>query len=404
MPMLGRLSVWILGACYAVRRSVDDPNFFIVQLADPQLGMKKYGDPNRDEAIKDSPEQKMLEKSVDLVLRMDPKPEKIIVSGDMQNFWPIDDERNLKTRGMELGDSQASKVKEQLKRITDVWGDESVWVLPGNHDLDELPTKKTYEHYLTLWNGYNQGQPDFTKFTVGTTLFIILNSQLFYKESFEDDFVNQRKIAQKTFLAHIFKGNQHDDITAMVVLSHIPPFVGNPTENHGWANWNIEDRNEILNMVTEDRPGKPYPQLWLCGHFHANVDTTTTVYNNKLLEVATTSSVGSVMLWDGNTDNFYGPEAAQNIAEEKDGKAAYDNRILDGINNFANLKNRIVPESHRSGMRIVEFNHDGTKYRHKWFTIDAMDTQLAEDVNFRNFNWDSNSPADNVRWNPSGDR
>jgi len=55
-------------------------------------------------------------------------------------------------------------------------------------------------------------------------------------------------------------------------------------------------------------------------------------------------------------------------------------------------------------MRIVEFNHDGTKYRHKWFTIDAMDTQLAEDVNFRNFNWDSNSPADNVRWNPSGDR
>jgi len=142
MPMLGRLSVWILGACYAVRRSVDDPNFFIVQLADPQLGMKKYGDPNRDEAIKDSPEQKMLEKSVDLVLRMDPKPEKIIVSGDMQNFWPIDDERNLKTRGMELGDSQASKVKEQLKRITDVWGDESVWVLPGNHDLDELPTKK----------------------------------------------------------------------------------------------------------------------------------------------------------------------------------------------------------------------------------------------------------------------
>jgi len=400
MPMLGRLKVWILGACYAARTNLLEPNFFIVQLADPQLGMKNYGNPNPDEAIKDSPEQAMLEQSVDLVLRMNPKPAKVILSGDMQNFWPKDDARNMKTQGKGLGDSQASNVQKQLKRITDAWGAESVWVLPGNHDLDDLPTKETYNHYLTLWDGYNRGKPDFTTFKVDTTLFIILNSQLFYKRSFEDQVVNQKKSDQKEFLKQIFERDQHDDITAMVVLSHIPPFVGNPGENHGWANWDKDDRDEILEMVTKDRPGKPYPKLWLCGHFHANVGATTSMYNNKPLEVATTSSVGSVMLWDGNEDNFYGPEAAQQIAEEKDGKAAFDNHIL--VGNFANL-NRIAPESGRSGMRIVEFNHDGTKYRHKWFTIDAMDTQLEEDVNFRNFNWDSNSPADNVRCNPSGD-
>jgi len=193
MPMLGRLKVWILGACYAARTNLLEPNFFIVQLADPQLGMKNYGNPNPDEAIKDSPEQAMLEQSVDLVLRMNPKPAKVILSGDMQNFWPKDDARNMKTQGKGLGDSQASNVQKQLKRITDAWGAESVWVLPGNHDLDDLPTKETYNHYLTLWDGYNRGKPDFTTFKVDTTLFIILNSQLFYKRSFEDQVVNQKK-------------------------------------------------------------------------------------------------------------------------------------------------------------------------------------------------------------------
>ena len=74
----------------------------------------------------------------------------------------------------------------------------------------------------------------------------------------------------------------------VVMLSHVPPFIGCEDEQAGWSNWKHEHRRPML-----DAAAAAGVKLWLCGHYHGNAVATSA----SGLEVVTTSSCGGVINW-----------------------------------------------------------------------------------------------------------
>ena len=166
----------------------------------------------------------------------------------------------------------------------------------------------------------------------------------------------------------------------IVVLTHIAPFGGSPNEKHGFANWQENDRDEVLSMATSfDR----WPTLWLCGHFHGNgryqgtyhVETPPRVSSTqqtkiKQFEIVITNSVTSPMEWDGVPANeTYTPsKMSEIISFDEDAGVAFGKYIAPDMK-------RMSGGPSKAGLRVVEFfkrgDFDGS-YRHKWFTLDDI--------------------------------
>ncbi|CAE7632519.1 unnamed protein product [Symbiodinium microadriaticum] len=97
---------------------------------------------------------------------------------------------------------------------------------------------------------------------------------------------NQRK-DQDTWIEAQFEALKKRKPKHAVVLSHVPPFIEEPDEPQGWANWETEPRARIVKLAKEAGV-----RLWLCGHYHGNADA----YDDDL-EVVTCASVGSNINW-----------------------------------------------------------------------------------------------------------
>lgn len=355
-------------------RSAIRPAFFLIQLADPQLGMKNLAEKTVEAAKDFSDELSNLQDAVAKIQGL--KPQLVVMSGDMQNFWSQKLSKNMvlgPDSGLgDYGNVQAKAVKDTM----DVLQYEKIPVVytPGNHDLDDHMTIGDINRYKGIWGA------DSGSFQIGDVLFLSINSQLYY-ESEEDaskDIAGLRQEQTRFIEAQIQKA-QKTQPKAIVVLTHIPPFIGSPEEKHGWANWDESFRTEVLGKLMGRAGATVLPELFLCGHFHANVRSPALVHGTQI-EVVTTGSVGASMLWNNTGTNEYTSQHASKIAEAPTGGGAFLKHILDGswANEDELAPQRVLTRKDLSGVRIVQFYTNG-QYRHKWFTLNDFEKVYAVD-------------------------
>ena len=133
----------------------------------------------------------------------------------------------------------------------------------------------------------------------------------------------------------------------MVVLSHVPPFVHEEGEEHGWANWQLDARAAII--AAASRGGA---RLWLSGHFHGNC-----VGNSSSgIEVVTTSACGGVINW----------------------KLPAGQVAVQPFPDFSKVVGSpaVVADARHSGMRIVRVEEQG--FKHAWVTLRDAPVTLDE--------------------------
>lgn len=302
-------------------------SFSFVQIADPQLGML-HGDRSWEE------ERAMLSLAVQHINKL--KPRFLLVSGDMSNAWPVGPQADAKAAA-----KQVNAVKEVLREV-----DSSIPIVlvAGNHDIGQVPSPNELDLYSSRWGD------DYFSFWVGGVYFMVINSQ-FYMDSSKTP--NQRK-DQDTWIEAQFEALKKRKPKHAVVLSHVPPFIEEPDEPQGWANWETEPRARIVKLAKEAGV-----RLWLCGHYHGNADA----YDDDL-EVVTCASVGSNINWI-----------------EEPGVVATSTRP-----NFEKCVGEppFYADAQHSGLRIVRFDDEGS--RHDWFLLADMpptlDDAFRQDGNF----------------------
>ncbi|CAJ1447701.1 unnamed protein product [Effrenium voratum] len=271
----------------------------------------------------------MLSRAVKHVNRL--KPRFLLVSGDLTNAWPV---------GPQADPSSAAKqvvaVKEVLREV-----DSSIPIVlvPGNHDIGQVPTSNELDLYSSRWGD------DYFSFWVGGVYFMVLNSQ-FYMDSSKTE--SQRK-DQDAWIEAQFAALRRRQPKHVVMLSHVPPFIAEPSEPQGWANWEREPRDRIVKLAKDAGV-----RLWLCGHYHGNA-----VAVDDDLEVVTCAGVGSNINWTANA----GVVATSNRPD-------FDKCVGDPP---------FFADAQHSGLRIVRFDEEGP--RHSWFVL--ADVPLKLDDAFR---------------------
>jgi len=334
-------------------------SFFMIQLADPQLGLFDYGGTDW------SQEQSMLDLAIREVNRLSPRF--IVLVGDMQNWYQTnenDENGNLATGyAPNVGELQVLSVKKSLSLL-----DPSIPLratMPGNHDVGDAPTLSSLRHYKDKW-----GEPR-GSFTEDGIRFVYMDTQI-YKNSSKAG-ISKVAADQTAWLKRELVTTATD--VGVVLLGHIAPFISDALEPEGFANWPLSVRKNVLSMTQHSRIPVP-PRLFICGHFHGNVERVESKAFGAPLEIVTTSSVGCPMMWNGSTTGSYTPSQASIIASGASGKAAYDDYIIRNGDmqtppNYMLGKLRITAVPERSGVRIFEFN-PAKGYRHNWFTLEMV--------------------------------
>jgi len=370
--------------------------FYFVQVNDPQFGVKNAYRKNFEEAMDWSKEEGLFRDALEHIVRLNPKF--VVIGGDMQHYYPKNEgsTNGILSNYTEAGPMQANDCRAIISN-TLVEANIPVQILPGNHDLDDAPDTNSLNYYNDQWESYSRdiGGDNFAAysgreqnyqevrgqyyhFTVQGVVFIVLNSQFYYDDS---DLLDSTKYKQTKWFESIINDIQKmSDVKNVVVLTHIPPFGGFPDENHGWANWRIEDRNKIMSIAYSNASSSNistffYPSLWLCGHFHGNaqyagpavakLEALNGINDIVTIEVVVTNSVTSPMEWDGVPANEpFSSEEWINVATIPSAADAFEKYIVPDVS-------RITGGSSKAGLRFVEFFDDGS-YRHKYFTIDEI--------------------------------
>ncbi|CAE7820227.1 CPPED1, partial [Symbiodinium necroappetens] len=228
-------------------------------------------------------------------------PSFVFVGGDMQNWWPNEGAQKDRNRpgGMsdadfqelcskDLGRKQRASVRRSLEALEGAGI--PVYYTPGNHDIGDHPDVQTLERYVGS-SGENGWGPLFQRVKQeGGILYLQLNSQVYWSTA---EVLDDYRAKQLEFLqAEV--SNMQASIKRLVLLTHIPPFMSSVDEKEGWANWKQVYRKQILDLLSEPR----VPMLWVCGHFHANVETDVT-YQGVPMSIRVTSAAGTTMQWDG---------------------------------------------------------------------------------------------------------
>lgn len=293
--------------------------YSFVQLADPQLGML-HGDQSWEEELT------MLRLSVQHINRL--RPRFVLVSGDLCNAFPVGPQANP-----DAATRQVKAVKEALREI-----DSSIpiVVLPGNHDIGQVPTPRELDVYSSRWGD------DYFSFWVGGVYYLVLNSQYYMDSSLTLD----QRAAQDRWLETALAVAQQRRPKHVVVLTHVPPFIGEPNEPQGWANWELEPRKRVVALAMAAGA-----RLWLSGHYHGNAVAT---YGG--LEVVTSSSCGSVINWIESPDvvaTSQRPDFARCVGTPP-----------------------VIADARHSGLRIVRVEERAC--RHAWFVLADVPSTLVD--------------------------
>lgn len=330
-------------------------SFFMVQLSDPQLGLEHGGSPWHDE-------QAMLNATLLQINRLQPRF--AVLTGDMQNWFPTAHSPD------DQGGKELAAVQQSLSLLSSRVPLRAT--LPGNHDVGDVPTATTLKRYAQHWGGSDRGS-----FDEDGIRFVAIDSQLYWNSSMPG--VQALAGQQTGWLSQQLDAAAQQGTEAVVLLSHIPPFIVASDEPSGWANWPQDTRDALLRMSQ----AKPVPpSLVVAGHFHANLEggASSDAYGARV-EVVTSSSVGCPIRWNGSDTGTLAPDVALAVATEPSGSAAFMNWVVRngtsvGDPDFGLKTSRIAAGPGRSGVRLYEF--DATAgYRHRWFTLRQLEALQA---------------------------
>lgn len=300
----------------------------------------------------------MLNESILQINRLAPRF--VVLTGDMQNC-----KSDMQHCNGGQGAMQVTAVKNSMSNLDPLIGVRTT--IPGNHDIGDAPSRASLDVYTHNWGA------DRSSFDEGAWLrFIALDASLYFNASHPG--MQARADEQTQWLSA-----QLDDAASLgaigtVVLSHIPPFIVSAEEAGGWANWPRETREHVLQLTQQKLLP---PSLFICGHFHANVEGVSSAAFGSRVEVVTTSAVGSPIQWNGTTTSTLPHAQASTIATVSSGAQVFQEYVLrnggGGTADARRIAERVQAVPTRSGVRIFEFDLT-SGYRHQWFTLEQMTT------------------------------
>ena len=203
-------------------------------------------------------EKQLAKETVKCINAMSPRPEFVVVCGDLVNAFPT-------TFGGKL---QREEVDEFKKQMSEIHPDIELVCVCGNHDVGDRPNAGTIETYTSRFGA------DYFTFHRRGIRFCVINSQL-YKDSTE--------AADLAAEQHSWLEKQMATRERTVLFTHIPPFIKSPEEPSAYFNLDKETRMNLLNLCV-----KGGVEGIFAGHYHRN---STGVYRG--IQVVTTGAVGA---------------------------------------------------------------------------------------------------------------
>ena len=233
--------------------------FYFIQAADTQFGMQeKYVEKQIDYGW--TKEISWTKEMIQEVNNMWPRPKFMVVCGDLLDAWPDTEEI--------IRDQQEIDFKEVFAEL-----EIPLVCVCGNHDIGNQPTYKTVDKYRSSFGD------DYFSFWCGGVFFIVLNTQ-YYEDS---SMVPTIAAEQELWLEEQLEIVRREKPKHAVVFQHIPYFLNNPQEDKEYFNFDLTQRQEMLDRLHD--AGIRYV---FCGHYHRNAGG---FY--KDLEEVVTSAVGA---------------------------------------------------------------------------------------------------------------
>lgn len=207
-----------------------DTAYHFLMLADTQLGM--YASDKNFEQEKAS-----YEFAVATINRL--KPKFVVILGDLVN---------------KSGDRDQLREFLRISRTIDPFI--PLYLVPGNHDVGQVPTPETLAAYRK-----NIGR-DYYSFQEGPVYGIVLNSELMNEpKNAMDEYEKQNAWLRQELESAKASGAAH-----ILVFQHHPFFVQDPSEPAQWGSIPPERRKPVLELL--HRYGVRYV---FAGHVHRNI-------------------------------------------------------------------------------------------------------------------------------------
>jgi len=196
------------------------PELRIVQLCDPQLG---FGQGNFDADVM------RLKQAVQKINEL--APDMVVIAGDMVNDGKDDD-------AIALFKTIIASIKAP------------VLLAAGNHDLPDPVTTAGIQRYRSLYGD------DYRAVECKSRCIIAVNTQLWREAPPEES--NRHELFLRESFQKAKKKQQ-----AVIILSHVPPFVSSIDEPDEYFNLPISKREDILRLCNDNGV-----LIWLAGHTH----------------------------------------------------------------------------------------------------------------------------------------
>jgi predicted phosphodiesterase len=222
------------------------PPFFFVQLSDPQFGMFAADSHFTQETVN-------FELAVAAVNRL--RPAFVIVTGDLVN---------------KPGD--AAQIAEYRRIIAKVDTGIPVYNVPGNHDVENVPTPASLAAYGTRFGA------DHYTFQSGELRGIVLNSSLIHSPTGAPaEFAEQERWLKAELARARQSGAKH-----VLIVQHHPWFLQTAGERDQYFNIPLARRTPYLALFHESGV-----KMLVSGHYHRNA-----LARDGAIEMVTTGPVG----------------------------------------------------------------------------------------------------------------
>ena len=242
-----RCARWLVVAflfCAGLARAAEP--FFFVQLTDPQLGM--FADNTNFVQ-----ETANFEFTVAAINRL--HPAFVVITGDLVN---------------KMGD--AAQIAEYRRVLGKIDPAIPVYNVPGNHDVGNVPTRKTIAAYEREFG------PDHYSFKHGDFVGLVLDSNLIQAPQQTPELAAEQERWLKSELERARNGNARH----IVLFQHHPWFLKEAGETNQYFNLPREQREKYLAWFREFGVKHVF-----CGHYHRNA-----LARDGDLEIVTSAPVG----------------------------------------------------------------------------------------------------------------
>eukprot|EP00924_Labyrinthula_sp_SR-Ha-C_P002604 maker-scaffold_13-snap-gene-1.48-mRNA-1 protein AED:0.04 eAED:0.04 QI:127/1/1/1/0.71/0.62/8/896/313 len=256
-------------------------------------------------------------RGVRIINNMKPKPEFVVVNGDLVNAPPQQAKLN------------AVQIKDFKKIFAELDPEIKMVCVSGNHDVGNSPTKESIEVYRKHFG------KDFYAFDINEDRYVIINTQ-YYKNDVD---VKNFSEEHDAFVAREFD----KDGTARrhtTVFGHIPPFVYSPDEPSAYFVLEQNLRKELLKKAVQGGI-----KNWFSGHFH-RLGEGSYEHEGKKLNMYTNAAIGG------------------NISSKKNEEAL----SLEGMD-------RVFLDDTVSGMRVVNVTPEGLN--NKFYSLVELEAKIG---------------------------